>query len=100
MRSFVSDTVAAFEVFAVPSRGCRLAAKPRACLLAPLPLLSAVRPRHVPQAVGAKLYNSAIMLLPLNTLPMRASQQFLATAKLGMCHQAALPALRTQRSLL
>jgi len=54
LRSFVSDTIAAFE------------------------------------AAGAKLYNSVVMLLPLNTLPMRAPNPFLATAKLGMCHQHVL----------
>ena len=42
------------------------------------------------QARGAKLYNSAIMMLPLHSLPMRASAAFSATAKLGMCHQHVL----------
>ena len=41
-------------------------------------------------ACGAKLYNHAIMMLPLNTLPMRAPMQMNATAKLGMCHQHVL----------
>ena len=42
------------------------------------------------QACGAKLYNSAIMMLPLHSLPMRAAASFNATAKLGMCHQHVL----------
>jgi len=41
-------------------------------------------------ACGAKLYNHAIMMLPLNTLPMRAPAALKATAKLGMCHQHVL----------
>ena len=32
----------------------------------------------------------AIMMLPLNTLPMRAPAALKATAKLGMCHQHVL----------
>ena len=39
------------------------------------------------EAHGAKLYNHAMMMLPLHSLPMRASAAFEATAKLGMCHQ-------------
>ena len=42
------------------------------------------------QQAGAQLYNSAIMMFPLHTLPMRVSGQFGATAKLGMAHQHVL----------
>lgn len=42
------------------------------------------------QSAGARLYNSAIMMLPLHSLPMRAAASFNATAKLGMCHQHVL----------
>ena len=43
-----------------------------------------------PQASGARLYNSAVMMLPLHSLPMRASRTMKATAKMGMCHQHVL----------
>ncbi|KAL1503698.1 hypothetical protein AB1Y20_012171 [Prymnesium parvum] len=36
---------------------------------------------------GVRLYNHAVMMLPLHSLPMRASNVFSAAAKLGMCHQ-------------
>ena len=39
---------------------------------------------------GAKLYNHAVMMLPLHTLPIRAAGAFKATAKLGTCHQHVL----------
>ena len=39
------------------------------------------------QEHGARLYNNAIMMLPLASLPMRANASFNATAKLGTCHQ-------------
>ena len=39
---------------------------------------------------GAPLYNHGIMMLPLNTLPMRAPGAFKSNAKLGMCHQHVL----------
>ena len=39
---------------------------------------------------GARLYNSAVMALPLHTLPMRAGGAFEATKKLGTCHQSVL----------
>ena len=39
---------------------------------------------------GARLYNHAVMMLPLNSVPMRAPAAFKATAKLGMCHQHVL----------
>ena len=39
------------------------------------------------EAHGVKLYNHAVMMLPLHSLPMRASAAFEASAKLGMCHQ-------------
>lgn len=39
---------------------------------------------------GARLYNSAIMMLPLHSLPMRAAAMMEASAKLGMCHQHVL----------
>ena len=42
------------------------------------------------QDAGARLYNHATMLLPLNTLPIRASKTFNATSKLGNCHQHVL----------
>jgi len=42
------------------------------------------------QAAGCRLYNSAVMVFPLNSLPMRASRQFKASSKLGMCHQHVL----------
>jgi hypothetical protein len=42
------------------------------------------------QEHGATLYNSAVMMLPLHSLPMRAASSFNATAKLGMCHQHVL----------
>jgi len=41
-------------------------------------------------AAGARLYNHAIMMLPLHSLPMRAKTTFDAAAKLGMCHQHVL----------
>jgi hypothetical protein len=36
---------------------------------------------------GARLYNHAVMMLPLHSLPMRAPASFNASAKLGTCHQ-------------
>ena len=39
---------------------------------------------------GARLYNSLIMLMPLNSLPMRVKASFDATAKVGNCHQHVL----------
>ena len=42
------------------------------------------------QEYGARLYNNAIMMLPLASLPMRANSAFAATAKLGTCHQHVL----------
>ena len=39
------------------------------------------------QAAGVRLYNHAAMMLPLHSLPMRASNVFNAASKLGMCHQ-------------
>ena len=46
------------------------------------------------QASGAKLYNHAVMFLPLHSLPMRAAGTFQATAKLGTCHQHVLASTR------
>ena len=42
------------------------------------------------EAHGARLYNHAVMMLPLASLPMRASSAFNASAKLGTCHQHVL----------
>ena len=42
------------------------------------------------QEHGARLYNNAIMMLPLASLPMRANAAFAASAKLGTCHQHVL----------
>ena len=39
---------------------------------------------------GARLYNHAVMMLPLHSLPMRAPASFNASGKLGMCHQHVL----------
>ena len=41
-------------------------------------------------AAGGRLYNHAVMMLPLHSLPMRAPAAFKASAKLGMCHQHVL----------
>jgi hypothetical protein len=41
-------------------------------------------------AAGCRLYNSAVMLFPLNTLPMRVAKQFSHSHKLGMSHQHVL----------
>ena len=42
------------------------------------------------QEAGFRLYNSAVMLFPLHTLPMRVSKQFSKSHKLGMSHQHVL----------
>jgi hypothetical protein len=42
------------------------------------------------EAAGCRLYNSAVMLFPLNTLPMRVAKQFNHSLKLGMSHQQVL----------
>ena len=42
------------------------------------------------QEHGARLYNHAIMMFPLHSLPMRAAASFNASAKLGTCHQHVL----------
>ena len=42
------------------------------------------------EAHGVKLYNHAVMMLPLHSLPMRAAASFNASAKLGTCHQHVL----------
>ena len=52
------------------------------------------------QQTGMRLYNHAVMMLPLNTLPMRASTVFKAAAKLGMCHQHVLVFYKVRRSCM
>ena len=42
------------------------------------------------QKAGCRLYNSCVMLLPFNTLPVRAGKAMASSAKLGMCHQHVL----------